>query len=109
MKVRMYDGFSDVLSEVLMDADDKQNVITNIKLCDYSTLSNNANPCRNLGHYKCSHCSSSFCLEHDLQHQQDLKGEICDLLSQAKVGSGEEFYLKDSVSIGRIFTRISTD
>lgn len=56
-----------------------------MKICGYSTLSNNAIPCRNLGHYKCSHCSFSFCLEHDLQHQQELKGEVYNLLTEAKV------------------------
>lgn len=76
---------------VLMDNNDKQNATTIMKRCDYSTLSNSAIPCRNLGHYKCSHCSFSFCLEHDLQHQQELKGEICGLLNQAKVGREEGF------------------
>ncbi len=35
--------------------------------------------------HRCIHCSSSFCLNHDLQHQQDLQEEICHFIAEAKV------------------------
>ncbi|CAF3378276.1 unnamed protein product, partial [Rotaria sp. Silwood2] len=52
--------------------------------CQYQLSSINMYHCQSLATYKCSHCSVSFCLQHGLKHQEDLKKEIRDLLMKTQ-------------------------
>ncbi len=53
--------------------------------CEYLILSPGSFSCQNPASYKCTHCPSSFCLIHGLQHQQDTKQEINYLLIYVEV------------------------
>ncbi len=56
-----------------------------VNTCQYTIPSTNVSHCRNQGTYKCSHCNISFCLQHGLQHQEDLKTDIRSLLTKTQV------------------------
>jgi hypothetical protein len=76
---------SGISSDVFIKTHDKQNILRNIKRCKYSISSESFCQCQNIANYKCSHCPFSYCLQHGLQHQQDLKDEIHYLLGEAQV------------------------
>jgi hypothetical protein len=68
-----------------MQANDEENIVMHMNRCEYSISSENDCQCRNAANYKCAHCPFSFCLQHGLQHQQNLKEEIHSLLAKAEV------------------------
>jgi hypothetical protein len=73
--------------DALNDTENKQNNETNVNRCAYQLSTTDHGHCQNTASSRCSHCSSSFCLEHDLQHKNDLEEEINCLLDEAKVRS----------------------
>ncbi len=83
----MIKSTSGMSSDVLIRIQDTQNIEMNMNICRYSISSNSVFQCRDVANYKCSHCSYSFCLQHGLRHQQELKEEINYLLAEAQVRS----------------------
>jgi len=79
----------DCISDISIDASnkitDKQNKDMNTTKCEYRLSMIDNVQCQNLNEYQCSHCSSLYCLEHSLQHQEDLKEEVSYLLDEAQV------------------------
>ncbi len=69
------------------DTANKQNDETNVNRCAYQLSTIDDGHCQNPALFKCAHCSSSYCLEHDLQHQDDVEEEINYLLDEAQVSS----------------------
>jgi hypothetical protein len=67
------------------ETESDQNKSMNTTTCKYRMPSVDNYRCRELGRYTCSHCSTSYCLKHGNQHQNDLKKEIEHLLNEAKV------------------------
>jgi hypothetical protein len=67
------------------ETEDNQNKPINKTTCKYRTPLDDSFRCRKSGTYTCSHCQTSYCLEHGHQHQKDLKKEIEHLLNEAKV------------------------
>jgi hypothetical protein len=61
----------------------------NTNICEYLVLSHGGSQfqCQNPATYKCSHCPSSFCLIHGVQHQQDTKRDIVSLLNDTQVSN----------------------
>jgi hypothetical protein len=57
-----------------------QNNVMNTNACEDIIL-----PADSQQAEKSIHCSSSFCLNHDLQHQQGLQEKICHFIAGAKV------------------------
>jgi transposase-like protein len=76
---------SGMSSDVVTESHGTQNIGMDINRCTYSISSKSACQCQDVANYKCSHCSFSFCLQHGLQHQQELKQEIHYLLAEAQV------------------------
>jgi len=68
-----------------METQDNQSIAINTNRCEYFISSANNIQCQNSTSYNCSHCLSSFCLKHGLQHQQDLQAAIHRLLTEAEV------------------------
>ncbi len=59
--------------------------VMNLNRCGYKNPSTGDCPCRNGASYNCTHCPSSFCLTHGIEHQRQLKEEIKHLLCEAQV------------------------
>ncbi|UJR20362.1 hypothetical protein I4U23_023493, partial [Adineta vaga] len=67
------------------DNQNNQNRIAHTGKCEYMPPSSSDYfSCRDVASYKCSHCPSSFCLPHGVQHQQQLKEEIKRLLGETE-------------------------
>ncbi len=64
---------------------EQQHSSLNTTSCQYLHPFANVHQCQELSTYTCSHCSSWFCLQHGVQHQQDLKEKIRHLLTETKV------------------------
>ncbi len=79
------DSISNISSNASNDTSNKRNKETNVNRCAYRLSTMNDSQCQNLATYKCSHCSFFYCLEHDLQHREDLEEEINYLLDEARV------------------------
>ncbi len=78
-------GISDTSSNAMIADVRKEDSMMRLNRCQYQLPGNNGPHCRCPATYKCSHCSLSCCLQHGLQHQDDLKDEIRSLLSKAQV------------------------
>jgi hypothetical protein len=72
-------------SDACNRTNDKQDIVVNVARCEYSLPFIDDYQCPNVSTYKCSHCPHSFCLQHGLQHQEDLKNEIRCLLAETQV------------------------
>ncbi len=79
------DSISNISFNASNDTSNKRNKETNVNRCAYRLSTMNDSQCQNLATYKCSHCSFLYCLEHDLQHREDLEEEINYLLDEARV------------------------
>ncbi|UJR20357.1 hypothetical protein I4U23_023488 [Adineta vaga] len=55
----------------------------NSNKCQYQLSAIDSIVCEMSAIYKCSHCSTVYCLEHGLEHQEDLREEINYLLDEA--------------------------
>jgi len=64
---------------------EQQHSSLNTTNCPYLLPFSNVDQCQDLSNYKCSHCSSWFCLRHGVEHQKDLKEKIHNLLAETEV------------------------
>jgi hypothetical protein len=69
----------------MIDNVNKESNATKSNWCQFRLPLNNAAYCRNRATYQCAHCPVSYCLQHGLQHQEDLKDDVRTLLSTAQV------------------------
>jgi hypothetical protein len=78
------DRILDISSDTSMKSLTKQKDM-NSKTCQYHATASSVCYCKNLATYICPHCSVPYCLQHGLQHQEELKGDLRSLLAKAQV------------------------